>query len=258
MSRTGLLDDISHIAREAGDVIMQVYESEDFGVETKADSSPLTRADRAASELIVRRLTEVSEYPVVSEENSVRTADGPFWLVDPLDGTKEFVKRGGDFTVNIALVVDGNPVLGVVYAPVLDVLYAGDVEAGESYKETDEGRSVIVAEADTENIVVVASKSHRNAETEEFLARLKNHTAQSIGSSLKLCLVAEGAAMLYPRLGPTCLWDTAAADAVVRAAGGSVCDLEGNELSYQLSDTMLNPFFVAAAKNNILSWQEGK
>lgn len=261
MSREELLDQLVIIAKAAGEAIREVYNSDDFAVEEKQDDdfvSPLTKADKQASEIIVTKLGEISQLPIVSEENTVRQADDTYWLVDPLDGTKEFIKRGGDFTVNIALIENNTPTMGVVYAPVPNVTYTGDVEAGKAFKETAEGKKEIQSEADTTNPIVVASKSHRNQETEDFLAALPTHQAKSIGSSLKLCLVAEGEAMLYPRLGPTSLWDTAAADAVVRAAGGMTTTLSGEPLAYDINKEILNPFFVVASKNNVLQWNKSE
>lgn len=252
------IEQLTTIARKAGDIIMDVYNSDDFDVEQKDDGdfvSPLTRADKLAGEYIVTELSKISDLPIVSEENSVRSSDGPYWLVDPLDGTKEFVKRGGDFTVNIALIEDHAPVFGVVYAPVLKRTYVGDVVQGLAYREDGSGREEIEAISTASPPVVVASKSHRNTETEQLLSMIGPHEDRSFGSSLKLCVVAEGEAMLYPRLGPTSLWDTAAADAVVRAAGGMVYSVDGKPLVYDIDAGTLNPYFVVEAANSTIDWQ---
>lgn len=243
------------ITRSAGEAILAVYNSEDFGIVAKEDDSPLTRADKASNNVITAGLEKISELPIISEENSIREAEGSFWLVDPLDGTKEFIKRNGEFTVNIALVEDSKPVLGVVYAPALGVAYYGDTRRKIAFKEADGMRQAIASRADEQSPVVVTSKSHKDERTAKFLGSIGRHQERSIGSSLKLCLVAEGAAMLYPRLGPTHIWDTAAADAVVRAAGGIVADTGGVLLDYTLNGSTLNPYFVVAASNCTINWR---
>lgn len=255
MNNPNVLESIVGIARHAGEAIMEVYESDDFNVELKGDDSPLTRADKEANDIIVAKLEEMSELPIVSEENTVRTVEGPFWLVDPLDGTKEFIKRNGQFTVNIALIEDAKPVLGVVYAPAIDTLYAGDVKDGVAFREDESGRREIAAKGSSEAPVIVTSKSHKDERTEALLKAIGPHEEKSMGSSLKLCLVADGSATLYPRLAPTYLWDTAAADAVVTAAGGAVKDLDGERLSYDPMREMKNPYFVVEGMNNTIDWK---
>lgn len=231
---------------------MRVYESGDSGVTSKADDSPLTLADLAAHHVIVDGLDKLEVvYPILSEEASditykARSFWSRYWLIDPLDGTKEFIKRNGEFTVNIALIENGVPILGVVYAPVLDVCYYAAREIGAYVQRGKEAAQPIraVAAQHGETIKVVASRSHADERTHTLLAKLGVHECISMGSSLKLCLVAEGIAHFYPRLGPTMEWDTAAAHAVVSAAGGSVCDLSGAELRYNKAN-LLNPeFFV--------------
>ncbi|GGO79506.1 3'(2'),5'-bisphosphate nucleotidase CysQ [Marinobacterium nitratireducens] len=253
-----LLDSVEQIARDAGRAIMEIYGRE-FSVEEKEDKSPLTEADAAAHKLIVSRLQELApDLPILSEEDTAAFAgpdgDGRYWLVDPLDGTKEFIKRNGEFTVNIALIENDTAVLGVVYAPVLDVAYLGLKGAG-AFKVDAEGRHPIrVAEhADGETWRVVGSRSHAGAETAAWLEKLGEHEMVSMGSSLKLCLVAEGAADVYPRLGPTSLWDTAAAQAVVEQAGGSVIQLDGEPLSYANTAQILNPYFIVHG-NSAQDW----
>lgn len=256
-----LLDKLIALSKRAGDAIMDVYESDDFGVESKQDDSglvtPLTRADKAAHNIIVDELAKMSDYDIVSEEGDSHEADTDmFWLVDPLDGTKEFVKRNGEFTVNIALVKNGRPVLGVVYAPVLDVYYCGDVEAGEAFKIKEGERKYIKSEAKTDRPVVASSRSHKDGRIQELLDSIGEHDEIVMGSSLKLCLVAEGAAMISPRFGPTSLWDTAAADAVVTAAGGAFRTSSGDVLNYNPSVNILNPHFVVEAANNTINWKK--
>jgi 3'(2'), 5'-bisphosphate nucleotidase len=248
-----LLEAVVTIAEDAGRRILDVYDGHELDVTAKGDGSPLTAADRAAHELIVERLAAVSpSLPVLSEESvgvdhAVRAAWSRFWLVDPLDGTKEFIKRNGEFTVNIALIDEGRPVLGVVYVPVSGVAYLAASGHG-AWKQRGGRREPIQARRYSGGrATVVASRSHSGPEVDRFLARLKaregDYETASMGSSLKLCLVAEGAADVYPRLGPTSEWDTAAAQCVVEAAGGTVIDLHGVSLRYNKVD-ILNPWFM--------------
>ncbi len=251
-----LLPEIVDIAHDAGVAIMAIYASPEIAVTEKPDSSPLTEADMASDRVIGASLARLAFGPVLSEE-SARTAYEErrnwqrYWLVDPLDGTKEFVKRNGEFTVNIALVENGEPVLGVVYAPVLDVCYFAAQGAGAFVKRgKGEAQAIQVQNPlPGEALRVVASRSHGDARIEGLLQKLGEHQAISMGSSLKLCLVAEGKAHLYPRLGPTMEWDTAAAHAVVKQAGGRVCDRHGVELVYNKADLHNPEFFVLSAKD---------
>jgi 3'(2'), 5'-bisphosphate nucleotidase len=251
------LDAIVAIARDAGRQILEVYGRE-FSVQDKQDNSPLTEADQRAHELIAMRLAALPEaIPVLSEEDVGAfpgpDADGRYWLVDPLDGTKEFIKRNGEFTVNIALIENGYPVAGVVYAPVLDVMYFAASGLGALKQTGDQpARSMHCSTpADGQPWRVVGSRSHAGDSLAAFLGRLGDHTLVSMGSSLKFCLVAEGSADLYPRLGPTSLWDTAAAQCVVEQAGGQVLRLDGNRLSYANPSVTLNPSFIVTAPNGI-------
>jgi 3'(2'), 5'-bisphosphate nucleotidase len=251
-----LMQDVEKLARTAGAGIMDVYDSDDFGEISKSDNSPLTRADLASHKIIVEGLSRLEpRYPVLSEEAAAipyaeRSQWNSFWLVDPLDGTKEFLKRNGEFTVNIALVEDGVPILGVVYAPVLDVCYYAARGAG-AFVERGNGiaQAINAVGHGGGPIKVVASRSHSDARTDALLKRLGSHECISMGSSLKLCLVAEAAAHFYPRLGPTMEWDTAAAHAVVNEAGGMVCDFSEVPLRYNKED-MHNPEFMVLAKSN--------
>lgn len=256
-----LLKQVVEIARQAGEAIMKVYLSGEIGETSKADNSPLTLADLAAHNIIVTALRNLTpEIPVLSEE----AADIPYaeraqwkryWLVDPLDGTKEFVKRNGEFTVNIALVEDGVPVLGVVYAPVLDICYFG-AKGGGAFKKSvgSDAQTISVMQSIAgETVKVVASRSHSDIRTQSLLERLGKFECISMGSSLKLCLVAEGAAHFYPRLGPTMEWDTAAAHAVVNAAGGVVVSKAGDELHYNKEDLHNPEFYVYAKSDDMLN-----
>jgi 3'(2'), 5'-bisphosphate nucleotidase len=244
--------EVTNIAALAGEKIMDIYQRSDFGVDMKADNSPLTRADIASHEHIVTSLSGLTpKIPVLSEESrdtvyQERLQWTRFWLVDPLDGTKEFIKLNGEFTVNIALVEAGKPVLGVVHTPALGVTYYATKGSGAFKQESGVSRRINVQTEVSKTLNVVASRSHAGRETEIFLANLaKKYTVNLVskGSALKLCLVAEGAAHLYPRLGPTMEWDTAAAQCVVEEAGGSVTDLAGNVLYYN-KENLLNPFFM--------------
>jgi 3'(2'), 5'-bisphosphate nucleotidase len=244
-----LLNQVTKIAIEAGREILFVYESDDFDIQVKSDESLLTRADINANEVIVNALTEISRYPVVSEENSVReTKENTFWLIDPLDGTKEFIKRNGEFTVNIALIFDGEPILGVVYAPAKDLLYKGLVGSIATKKEKGVEEK-ISAEFKGKVPIIITSRSHRDRNIDKILATFDYFEEISCGSSLKLCMVAEGKAALYPRLAPTYIWDTAAADAVVRAAGGRVVNIESKEnIYYSLEGNLKNPYFLVGTE----------
>jgi 3'(2'), 5'-bisphosphate nucleotidase len=250
------IEEVKRLARAAGAAVLEVYGTE-FAVDAKEDDSPLTEADRRSNAVILEGLAHLDPaIPVISEETKAlpyeeRCGWEWFWLVDPLDGTKEFIKRNGEFTVNIALVRGGTPVLGVVYQPVGDRLYwaaegagawlsIGGSEAerlvgGPHYSEKDE-------------VVVVASRSHLTDEVRAFVAALEEQGKRvefhSAGSSLKLCLVAEGAADVYPRLGPTMEWDTAAAHAVALGAGRRVVEHATGEALRYNKESLLNPHFV--------------
>lgn len=251
-----LLEQVLAIAHAAGKEIMAVY-ARDFSVAEKADRSPLTEADLAAHRVIDAHLKALTpDIPVLSEESSasghdVHKTSATYWLVDPLDGTREFVKRNGEFTVNIALIDDGKPVLGVVLAPALDVAYLASIGIG-AFRMDASGSRVSIHVAPHRGDTpwrVVASRSHAGPEVDAFIARLGNCELVSMGSSLKLCLVAEGKADVYPRLGPTSLWDTAAAQCIVEQAGGQVCALDGRALSYGADATILNPHFIVFGAN---------
>ncbi len=248
-----LLEPVKAIATEAGERIMAVYGTS-FDVEAKGDDSPLTAADLAAHESIVAGLGSLTpEIPVLSEESShvpfaERAAWRCYWLVDPLDGTKEFIKRNGEFTVNIALIVEHEPVLGVVGVPARDLCYYAARGAG-AFRQRDgaEPEPIRVRPLGPGPVRVVGSRSHRGAALDAFVARLGEHALVPVGSSLKFCLVAEGGADIYPRLGPTSEWDTAAAQCVVEVAGGRVIDVKGRRLAYNTKESLLNPHFLVVA-----------
>ncbi|WP_310608528.1 3'(2'),5'-bisphosphate nucleotidase CysQ [Buttiauxella brennerae] len=242
-----MLDKICQLAREAGVAIMQVYDGQKpLEATHKSDDSPVTAADIAAHTIILQGLqTLTPEIPVLSEEDpqtwETRQSWDRYWLVDPLDGTKEFLKRNGEFTVNIALIEKGRAVLGVVYAPVLNVMYSA--AEGKAWKEENGGVRNQIHVRDARPPLVVISRSHGDDELKEYLHQLGEHQTTSIGSSLKFCLVAEGQAQLYPRFGPTNIWDTAAGHAVATAAGAHVHDWQGKSLDYTPRESFLNPGF---------------
>ena len=250
-----LIDHVIELAVKAGQRIMEIYDT-DFDVEKKSDDTPLTAADMAAHNTIVDGLSKLTpEIPILSEES----ADIPFaerkqwqryWLVDPLDGTREFVKRNGEFTVNIALIDNHESILGVIYTPVTGVTYYAARGTG-AFKKTLEDTaentdaSAIHARPKTAGSTIIAgSRSHRGDSLEAFLTRVGEYDIISMGSSLKSCLVAEGAADIYPRLGPTSEWDTAAAQCVVEEAGGCIIKTDGEALRYNTKDSLLNPYFL--------------
>lgn len=247
-----LLDELVPIARAAGAAILEVYAT-DFGVRSKEDASPVTEADERAEAIILERLAKLTpDIPIVSEEAASRGAipatGRSFWLVDPLDGTKEFINRNGEFTVNIALIEAGAPVLGVVHAPALDCLYGGAQGEGAFMWDSRARRAIACDHGREGGLIVVSSRSHGDAEAlERFLAGRTVASSVSAGSSLKFCLVAKGEADLYPRFGRTMEWDTAAGHAVLLAAGGEVTDLTGKRLAYGKPGHE-NPAFIAAAQ----------
>ncbi|WP_306251015.1 3'(2'),5'-bisphosphate nucleotidase CysQ [Parvularcula sp. IMCC14364] len=266
MTDSVLLEGMTRISLEAGKVISDIYQT-NFGVDTKADGSAVTQADKLAEALILKGLAELApDMPVLAEEaaseGNIPVLGNQFFLVDPLDGTREFVNRTGEFTVNIALIRDGRPVMGVVYAPGCDKLYSGSqdtgawlriVAPGQNMSEAGPAKEISARRVDTDNLIAVASRSHRSPETEELLTALGAKDFTPAGSSLKFCLVAEGIADVYPRLGRTMEWDTGAGQAVLEAAGGLVNALDGTDeagpLTYgKVAREFDNPHFIAWGK----------
>ncbi len=243
------IEDIKKIALKAGETIMQIY-TKDFTIEYKDDKSPLTEADKKSNEIICSSLEKLyPEIPIMSEENKqveyeVRKDWEYYWCIDPIDGTKEFIKKNGEFTVNIALINKDTPVLGVVYAPAIENMYS----AKKGFGAFLNGQKLPLKtnEKKEEKLFVVASKSHLSAETQEFIDNLDSKEIEQVskGSSLKLCMVATGEADIYPRLAPTMEWDTAAADAVVREAGKMTYQYESDEPLIYNKEDLLNPWFV--------------
>jgi 3'(2'), 5'-bisphosphate nucleotidase len=245
-----LIRPVIDIAAEAGAAIMEIYTTE-YDVEIKDDKSPLTAADHASHQCIVAALEALTpETPILSEESaqadwSVRSGWDEYWLIDPLDGTKEFIKKNGEFTVNIALIQQHKAILGVVYVPAQNRCYFG-YQGGGAFEQAagGEAKPISVAQSAQSPVRVVGSRSHRGASLDAYLDRLGNHEMVPMGSSLKLCLVASGAADIYPRLGPTSEWDTAAAQAVVECAGGRVVTTANEPLRYNAKADILNPEFL--------------
>lgn len=267
MNYEALLEQTKQISLDAGKAILGIYDrDDDLAVSIKDNDSPLTEADLAAHRIIVDALRELTPgLPILSEESRAvpwqeRQSWMTYWLVDPLDGTKEFISRNGEFTVNIALIDNGRPVLGVVYVPVMDILYTGS--PGGAFKEEKGKKEEIQSakiEEDQHTVAVVASRSHKGDELEAWLERAAERFPQmelvSMGSSLKICLVAEGRADIYPRLALTSEWDTAAAQAVLEAAGGILTDTDFNIYRYNQKEDILNPFFFAIG-DRVYNWQE--
>jgi 3'(2'), 5'-bisphosphate nucleotidase len=252
MNLSQFLEPVVALATEAGRAILEVYAGE-FDVQAKDDLSPLTQADLRSHHVIMAGLARISpDIPILSEEAGLpdfaeRSQWHRYWLVDPLDGTKEFVKRNGEFTVNIALIENHRPVLGVVHVPVRGTTYSGCVGQGAARRANGaKPQRIKVAAASGSPVRVVGSRSHGGASLDVFLDNLGEFEMHPTGSSLKFCLVAEGAADVYPRLGPTSEWDTAAAQAVVEQAGGAVLELDGRPLSYNRKADILNPYFLVA------------
>ena len=242
------IEDLKTIALKAGEIIMEIY-NKDFSVEYKDDKSPLTQADLKSNEFICTNLEKLyPNVPIMSEENKeidyeIRKDWEYYFCVDPIDGTKEFIKKNDEFTINIALIHKNNPVLGVVYAPVLNHLYWAD--GINSYKNNQK-LPLKVNKTPKEKLYVIASKSHLSVETQDFIDNLDSKEIAQIskGSSLKLCMIAEGTANIYPRLAPTMEWDTAASDAIVRCAGKMTYQYKNNKPLFYNKENLLNPWFV--------------
>ena len=256
-----MIDPVIALAEKAGQAILQVYSS-DFEVQSKDDESPLTQADLASHHCIVAGLEKLTPgMPVISEESGLpdfeeRSRWSRYWLIDPLDGTKEFVNRNGEFTVNIALIDNHRPVFGVVHVPVQNKTYIGCEGYGAERRDADgQAQSIRVATSSASPVRVVGSRSHRGASLDAYLENLGESDMVPMGSSLKFCVIAEGGADLYPRLGPTSEWDTAAAQAVIEQAGGRVVTLDGKPMKYNTKSDMLNPFFfvIGAADRDWLA-----
>ncbi|MCV6623669.1 MAG: 3'(2'),5'-bisphosphate nucleotidase CysQ [Cellvibrionaceae bacterium] len=275
LQRADLNQRLIDIGLEAGQAILEIYYQQgEIEINHKGDDSPVTQADLAAHKVICAALAEFSpEIPVLSEESPMpsfaeRQSWQYYWLIDPLDGTKEFINRNDEFTVNIALIHENKPIFGLVHSPVLKLSYIGNLLAdrSEAIKYSNDGSTITKQEAIStqaqalqQELIVVGSRRHGAAEIDALIGQLENSFSQchleSMGSSLKLCLIAEGKAQLYPRLAPTCEWDTAAAHAVVSAAGGKVLNPEFSDLRYNHKESLLNPNFYVVGDPS-LDWAE--
>lgn len=269
-----MIDELKKISIDAGLKILEIYDKDDFGVIRKDDDSPLTKADLASHNVIIDGLRELNNmynlfYPILSEESKVveyneRKEWNCYWLIDPLDGTKEFIKRNGEFTVNIALIKNGKPVIGFVYVPVHDTLYYNsDTGAFKIEKATSDDTIIKKLNNNSEledSIRIVASKSHLNSETQNIIEEVKKSFIKtefhSFGSSLKLCKVADGTADFYPRIAPTMEWDTAAADAICRAADCYVMNYETKKPLEYNKENLLNPYFYVTSSKKVLDIME--
>lgn len=267
MNNENLNDLASQVARlsiKAGEAIMAVY-AKDFNVETKEDNSPVTEADLKAHQIISEELAKLSDYPVLSEESEKisfeeRSSWQTYWLVDPLDGTKQFVKKQGEFCVCIALIDKNYPILGVVHVPVTGDTYVASVGNGAIKTDKQGVSQAIECREPTATLDIVASRSHRGEELDRFLEKLQKDLDEpfnvvSAGSAIKACKVAEGSADLYPRLWLTSEWDTAAAQCVVEQAGGQFTDLDMKRMAYNTKESLLNPYFLVFGKNS-LDWKK--
>lgn len=250
MNPSDLVEPLCEWCRLAGDAILEVYET-DFDVEQKDDNSPVTKADLASHNLLTAKLAEISpELPILSEEAGLpafteRRGWNTYWLIDPLDGTREFVNRNGEFTVNVALIVNHRPLLGVVYVPVTRTTYLGCEGRGAERRDADGSKERLSVSIESASPVrILGSRSHRGDSLNAYLEQIADFDFRPLGSSLKFLQIAEGSADIYPRFGPTSEWDTAAAQAVVEQAGGQVLKLDGKPLSYNEKESVLNPHFV--------------
>ncbi len=260
MNLNQLLPEVVRIAQEAGDKIMAIYNSDAFNIEHKEDDSPLTAADLASHHYIVEQLSILTpQYPILSEESaklpfSERRHWQTYWLVDPLDGTREFVKHNGEFSVLIALVHKHKSVLGVVHAPALQETWFACKGHG-AFKQIADKTFAIHTREMADPVKIMGSKSHRDPNIPNFLARIGRHEYHVLGSILKACLVAEGSADLYPRLGPTSEWDTAAAQIIVEEAGGYFTRTDMQPMRYNTQESLLNPHFFVFGKT-LRNWSQ--
>ena len=247
-----LITSTVEITKEAGEAITEIYNS-DFNYQLKKDLSPITAADNLSHNIIIDRLKMLTpEIPILSEENcdipyKIRSQWTQYWLVDPLDGTKEFIKKNGEFTVNIAMIDNNSPIFGVIHLPVTDETYWGSKINGSFYStENNDAEPISVSENNQNSIRLVASRSHPSEMLNSLLESIADYEIIEVGSSIKFCLIASGQADCYPRFGPTSEWDTAAGEAIVRFAGGDVVAINGDSMNYNLKENYLNPNFIVA------------
>ncbi len=249
-----LIGNLIEISKNAGDAIMDIYESE-FNVDIKSDKSPLTKADILSNKIICQSLEQITpDIPILSEESSniqyqKRLEWRQYWLVDPLDGTKEFIKKNGEFTTNIALISENRPILGVIHAPAINETFWGSNEIG-AYQLIGDSLSskkrISVSKQGNDELRIVSSRSHPSGDLKKLLDKLEKYKLVNIGSSLKFCLVAKGEADCYPRFGPTCEWDTAAGEIIAQSAGANIVNLENKVIEYNQKEDYLNPYFLVS------------
>lgn len=252
-----LLDPVIQVAYEAGRKIMEIYE-QDYAVESKSDKTPVTEADMAADAIIINGLRALTpEFPILSEESEPfsfeeRSSWPRYWLVDPLDGTREFINRNGEFTVNIALIQGQEAVIGVIYAPVVGALYyAAKGEGAYKREGLEEPQTIHVRDKCPHKVIIAGSRSYASPDFLKFAEKLPDYEIMCMGSALKSCLVAEGRADIYARLGPTSEWDTAAAQCIVEEAGGRITRTDMTRLEYNTKDSLLNPYFFVFGDTSI-------
>ena len=242
------------ISKNAGDAIMDIYESE-FDVNFKSDQSPLTKADILSNKIICESLKKITpDVPILSEESSdipyhERSKWNQYWLIDPLDGTKEFIKKNGEFTTNIALIYENRPIFGMIHVPASNEIFWGSKEAGAYHLSGDSlsnKKKISVSKEKKDNLRIVSSRSHPSGGLKILLDKLEKFKLVSVGSSLKFCLIAKGEADCYPRLGPTCEWDTAAGEIIAESAGANVVNLENKTMKYNRKEDFLNPHFLVS------------
>ena len=250
--KSELIEQLIEISKDAGKAIMEVYNS-NFGHQIKEDLSPLTKADTLSNNIICEKLKVITpDIPILSEENSdipfnIRSSWEQYWLVDPLDGTKEFIKKNGEFTVNIALIRDHKPVFGLIHLPVKKHTYWGYDDEGSFFLDQENNiKKISVSKNINDPIRIVASRSHPSDELNNLLGKIKNYKLLNVGSSLKFCLIASGELDIYPRFGPTSEWDIAAGHAIVNCAGGHIQTFDGNNIQYNMKDNLINPYFIVS------------
>ena len=256
--KSDLVEQLIEISKEAGKAILEIYNT-NFDYQIKEDLSPLTKADILSHNIICQRLKVLTpDIPILSEENSdipfnIRSLWKQYWLVDPLDGTKEFIKRNGEFTVNIALIENNIPIFGVIYIPVSNEIYWGLENDGSYYqKNIHEKKRIQVSEINNRTLRIITSRSHENKLPHSFLDQMDNVEIINKGSSLKFCLIASGEADIYPRLGLTSEWDTAAGEAIVKFAGGQVVTTNGEQILYNKNSSFINPQFIVSSDNQLI------
>ena len=253
--KSDLIEQLIEISKEAGKAILEVYNT-DFDYQLKEDLSPLTKADTLSNNIICERLKALTpNIPILSEENSdipfnIRSVWKQYWLVDPLDGTKEFIKKNDEFTVNIALIENNNPMIGLIHNPVLNTTYWGSELGTFLSKKNNNPQKIAVQKSQLVKSRIICSRSHKNEELEVYLRSIGKHQIIHAGSSLKFCSIASGESDIYPRFNPTSEWDTAAGQCIVESAGGTVETLDGERMQYNKKQSLINPGFICYSGTN--------